>query len=78
MKDYIKENDTILRNWELSNKAHGENNFAPDGTMHRGEVIDYGHVVGRLESSTGLENKIWTNAPLRVLFFYKRSKFCWL
>lgn len=27
MKDYIKENDTILRNWELSNKAHGENNF---------------------------------------------------
>ena len=71
MKNIIKENDMILRKWESSNKEHGENNFAPDGAMHRGEVIDYGHVVGRLESSTGLENKIWTNAPLRVLFFTK-------
>ena len=35
MKNIIKENDMILRKWESSNKEHGENNFAPDGAMHR-------------------------------------------
>lgn len=71
-KNYVAENEKILRQWEESNKKnHGEHNFAPDGIMFRGDFGEYEYGKKRLESLNGEENNNWAKAPLRILFFTK-------
>ena len=65
-KDFVKENQEILARWKQSNETrYEETNFAPDGIMFRGEIVDY---ESWRERESGSENEIWTNAPLRILF----------
>ena len=41
-KDFVKENQEILARWKQSNETrYEETNFAPDGIMFRGEIVDY-------------------------------------
>ena len=68
-KDFVKENQEILARWKQSNETrYEETNFAPDGIMFRGEIVDY---ESWRERESGSENEIWTNAPLRILFLTK-------
>lgn len=71
MKNYIEDNNKILKEWEESNKRRGEENFAPDGIMYRGMFNDYGSGVERLADLEGKENDMWANSPLRILFLTK-------
>ena len=66
MKDYVAENERILKEWRESNEAHGEANFADDGIMYRGIIDD----IERY-SDKEKENEMWNEAPLRVLFLAK-------
>ncbi len=70
MKDFVGENDNILKKWKERNLQKGESNFADDGIMYRGEigVIDNGT---ERYSNKEQENKMWNEAPLRVLFLTK-------
>lgn len=68
MKDYIAENERILEEWRKSNESYGETNFAADGIMYRGitdGIVRY--------SDKEKENKMWNEAPLRILFLTKEQ-----
>ena len=65
MKDYVSENNRILSEWR---KKYDENSFAPDGIMFRGEIDED---CNERYSDKELENKLWNEAPLRVLFLTK-------
>ena len=67
MKDYVAENERILNEWRESNEKIGEKKFACDGIMYRGEADQ----TERYESDDKQENKMWNEAPLRVLFLTK-------
>jgi hypothetical protein len=67
MKDYVAENERILNEWRESNEKIGEKKFACDGIMYRGEADQ----TERYESDNKQENKMWNEAPLRVLFLTK-------
>ena len=79
MKDYVGENQRILDEWrkkfidELG--AENEWKFAPDGIMNKGEFSspDENGVIWREQSNPEgtIENNLWENAPLRVLFLTK-------
>lgn len=71
MKNYAAINDSILKEWNVSNQKYGEHNFAPDGIMFRGIFNDYGTGIERLPDDDGSENERWANAPLRILFLTK-------
>lgn len=70
MKDYVAENERILKEWRESNEKYGEKNFADDGIMYRGEIKEYDYGTERF-SDQKQENKMWNEAPLRVLFLTK-------
>jgi len=70
MKDFIAENDRILKNWKARNKRKGEYNFAYDGIMYRGQIGEIDNGTERY-SDKKQENKMWNEAPLRVLFLTK-------
>lgn len=70
MKDYVAENDRILNEWQKSNEEHGETNFAKDGIMYRG-IIEENDCGTERYSDKEKENKIWNEAPLRILFLTK-------
>ena len=69
MKDYVAENERILNEWRKSNEERGETNFADDGIMYRGQIDD--NSTERYESDNKHENKMWNEAPLRILFLTK-------
>lgn len=68
MKDYVAENERILEEWRKNNEKLGEVNFADDGIMYRGAMIENG---SERDSNSKLENELWNKAPLRVLFLTK-------
>ena len=70
MKDYVAENERILNEWRESNEKRGEKNFADDGIMYRGETKEYDYGTERF-SDKEQENKMWNEAPLRILFLTK-------
>ena len=67
--NYVKQNDTILNKWEISNRQHGEVNFAADGILNKGKLLSFDWGTYREESGT--ENNLWANSPLRILFLTK-------
>lgn len=70
MKDYVAKNEAILEKWRKSNEEKGETNFAADGIMYRGAIKPIDN--GTERSSDGeQENKMWNEAPLRILFLTK-------
>ena len=71
MKDYVKENERILNEWRKSNEEKGEKNFADDGIMYRGAIESTENCTERYESDNKQENKMWNEAPLRILFLTK-------
>lgn len=78
MIDYVEENDRILEEWRKRNKKRGENNFANDGIMNKGEFYTDEYDAVRRERS-GKENTLWNECPLRVLFLTKdeNAKIAW-
>lgn len=74
MKDYVAENERILNEWRKSNEERGETNFANDGIMNKGEYyIDeyYDGAIRRRQHKNILENTMWNECPLRILFLTK-------
>lgn len=79
MKDYVKENQRILDEWRAKfikdNGSENEWKFAPDGIMNKGKFSapDENGVIWRERSDKDgtIENDLWGNAPLRVLFLTK-------
>lgn len=86
MKDYIAENERILDEWytkfvedRKDDPAYKGYNlvelFAKDGIMNKGEFESKPDKFGvwwRNQSENGtIENTLWANAPLRVLFLSK-------
>ena len=74
MKDYVAENERILEKWRKRNEERGETNFADDGIMNKGEFyIDkyYDGAIRRRQHESALENIMWNECPLRVLFLTK-------
>ena len=67
--DYVTENERILEKWRKRNEERGETNFADDGIMYRGQIDD--NSTERYESDNKQENKMWNEAPLRILFLTK-------
>ena len=70
MKDYVKENERILEQWQKEYVLRGKDvYFTPDGIMFRGPLYfdgkNWRHEIG------GNENELWSNAPLRILFLTK-------
>jgi len=70
MKDYVAENERILNEWRKSNEERGETNFADDGIMYRGKIEEFDYGTERF-SDEKQENKMWNEAPLRILFLTK-------
>jgi len=70
MKDYVAENKRILNEWRKSNEKNGETNFADDGIMYRGKIEGFDYGTERF-SDKDQENKMWNEAPLRILFLTK-------
>ena len=70
MKDYVVGNERILEEWKKSNEEKGEKNFAYDGIMYRGETKEFHYGTERF-SDEKQENKMWNEAPLRILFLTK-------
>ena len=70
MKNYVEENERILEKWRKRNEERGENNFADDGIMYRGLIKEYDYGTERF-SDKEQENKMWNDAPLRILFLTK-------
>lgn len=70
MKDYVAENERILNEWRKSNEERGEKNFADDGIMYRGEIKEFNYGTERFPDQNE-ENKMWNEAPLRILFLTK-------
>ena len=70
MKDYVEENDRILKEWQKSNEEHDETNFADDGIMYRG-IFEENDCGTERYSDKEKENKLWNEAPLRILFLTK-------
>lgn len=69
MKGYVAENKRILEEWRKSLMIE-DNSFALDGIMNKGVFyIDEYEAVRRKES--GIENTLWNECPLRVLFLTK-------
>ncbi len=74
MIDYIAENERILNEWRKSNEERGETNFADDGIMNKGNYYldkDYDNAIRRHRHESKLENTMWSQCPLRVLFLTK-------
>lgn len=74
MKDFIAENERILNEWRESNEKCGEKHFADDGIMNKGEFyIDeyYDGAIRRCQHESAIENTMWNECPLRVLFLTK-------
>ncbi len=72
--DYVAENERILNEWRENNEKRGETNFADDGIMNRGEFYldkDYDNSIRRHRHESNLENTMWNECPLRVLFLTK-------
>ncbi len=69
-KDYVAENERILNEWRESNEKRGEKHFADDGIMYRGTIEEYDCGTERF-SDKEQENKMWNEAPLRILFLTK-------
>ena len=69
MMDYITENDNILKEWRLSNLRYGEDDFADDGILYKGESFPI--EFGSCKDESGTENELWEHAPLRILFITK-------
>lgn len=70
MKDYVAENERILNEWRKNNEKNGETNFADDGIMYRGIIEEFDYGTERF-SDEDQENKMWNEAPLRILFLTK-------
>ena len=70
MKDYVAENERILNEWRENNEKNGETNFADDGIMYRGIIEEFDYGTERF-SDEDQENKMWNEAPLRILFLTK-------
>ena len=70
MKDYVAENERILNEWRKNNEKNGETNFADDGIMYRGTIEEFDYGTERF-SDKDQENKMWNEAPLRILFLTK-------
>lgn len=70
MKDYVAENERILNEWRKYNEKNGETNFADDGIMYRGIIEEFDYGTERF-SDEDQENKMWNEAPLRILFLTK-------
>lgn len=70
MKDYVEENERILEKWRKRNEERGEKNFADDGIMYRGKIEEFDYGTERF-SDKEQENKMWNEAPLRILFLTK-------
>ena len=70
MKDYVAENERILNEWRKNNEKNGETNFADDGILYRGIIEEFDYGTERF-SDEDQENKMWNEAPLRILFLTK-------
>ena len=69
-KDFVKENQKILKAWEQEYIKRGKNIcFVPDGIMFRGPIVKENGFWVRKES--GKENELWANCPLRILYLTK-------
>lgn len=71
MKDYVAENERILDKWRKNNEKFGETNFADDGIMYRGKIEPIENGTERFPDEKQQENKMWNEAPLRILFLTK-------
>lgn len=71
MKDYVGINQKILDRWYEEMEKNGDNNFASDGIMFRGKIIFTERGSSIREQDSKAENKLWNNAPLRILFLTK-------
>ncbi len=85
MKDYVAENERILNGWlkkfveekkdDEEYKGYSiERYFARDGIMNKGEFyIDdyYDGAIRRCQHESAIENTMWNECPLRVLFLTK-------
>lgn len=71
MKDYVGGNERILKEWEECVKINEKiPNFSPDGILYRGKPYDeLGY--SEFEADKDLENRLWSNAPIRYLFITK-------
>lgn len=75
-KDFMKENQQILEQWQKPYEdENGEcPNFSWDGIMFKGKFYREecsGNLL-RQESKNGtIENDLWANAPIRILFLTK-------
>lgn len=70
MKNYVEINNQILEEWKKHNEEFEETNFADDGIMYRGEIVPIKNGTERY-SDEAKENRLWNDAPLRILFLTK-------
>ena len=70
MINFVAKNERILKEWRKNNEELGENNFADDGIMYRGKTKEFNYGTERF-SDQKQENKMWNDAPLRILFLTK-------
>jgi hypothetical protein len=70
MINFVAKNERILKEWRKNNEELGEYNFADDGIMYRGKTKEFNYGTERF-SDQKQENKMWNDAPLRILFLTK-------
>ena len=80
MKDYVAENERILKEWcnsyvqENPTEKEREWYFANDGIMYMGNVVSddgFTSFCKWKREKSGKENELWTNESLRILYLTK-------
>lgn len=73
MKDYVKENERILEKWSQEYIRRGKDvDLTPDGIMYRGDLVNLnGKWIHNPSEDGKIENELWTNAPIRILYLTK-------
>ena len=72
----MAENQRILDEWQKAFEKNGGNadNFSWDGILFKGEVYREGgsdNWVRKESDNDTVENELWDNAPIRILFLTK-------
>lgn len=64
-----KKLDELFSKWQEVSELNGDNQFCPDGLMNKGEIKYLENGVWKVEP--GNEEKLWLEAPKKVLFLFK-------
>ena len=72
-----KQVDTVLENWKEQSIKDGYSKFCWDGLMYKGEIKTGKSTDGNIfyYRSSGNEEEMWINAPIKVLFLNKDVPF---